>query len=218
MRTRRAALQAVAALGPAAAGQADAVARLLDAPETALDAADALGRIGPAARPAMKRLAKMLESESASGRWAALRAMAQIGGDDAAPAVRVHDPRAAHRPPGRLLQYADLPGAARPRRQGRHSRDAKARPPGNPVLRQATVWAIRPDGPFPWHRNGPFGMPLGDADFARWIYESYVQELGDRLKPAAAALSRKIIDGGAGDVPSWGYELLAASRTTRWPS
>ena len=80
---------------------------------------------------------------------------------------------------------------------------------GNPVLRQATVWAIRPDQRFPWQGDGPLGMPFGDADFARWIYESYVQELGHRLKPAAAALSRKIMDGGAGDVPAWGYELLA---------
>ncbi len=32
--------------------------------------------------------------------------------------------------------------------------------------------------------------------------------MGGRLKPAATALARKIMDGGAGNVPAWGYELL----------
>ncbi|MBE3070916.1 MAG: HEAT repeat domain-containing protein, partial [Planctomycetes bacterium] len=63
--TRVAALQSIATLGPAAAEACDAVTKLLDQPAMAIDAADALGRIGPAARPALKRLAEMLSSETA---------------------------------------------------------------------------------------------------------------------------------------------------------
>ncbi len=81
------ALQAIATLGPAAAQAAGAVTPLLDNPESAIDAADALGRIGSAARPALKRLTEMLSSDQPAVRWAAVRAMSQIGGDEAHPAV-----------------------------------------------------------------------------------------------------------------------------------
>ena len=81
------ALQAISMLGPAAAQAAGAVAPLLDDPALAIDAADALGRIGSAARPAMKRLAQMLSSNQPAIRWAAVRAMSQIGGEEAHPAV-----------------------------------------------------------------------------------------------------------------------------------
>ena len=80
-------LQTISMLGPAAAQAADAVAPLLDDPALAIDAADALGRIGSAARPAMKRLAQMLSADQAAVRWAAVRAMSQIGGEEARPAV-----------------------------------------------------------------------------------------------------------------------------------
>ena len=36
-----------------------------------------------------------------------------------------------------------------------------------------------------------------------------MHELGDHLKPAARALARKIMAGSAGNVPAWGYKLLA---------
>ena len=74
-------------LGPVAGKEAEAVMPLLEEGELAIDAADALGRMGAAARPAMKRLAKMLESEDKGVQWAAVRAMSQIGGKDAYPAV-----------------------------------------------------------------------------------------------------------------------------------
>ena len=72
-------MQAIATLGPVAAKAADAVVPLLDDPQLAVDAADALGRIGPAAKPVPKPLVAMLSSEQAATQWAALRAMAQIG-------------------------------------------------------------------------------------------------------------------------------------------
>ena len=45
------------------------------------------------------------------------------------------------------------------------------------------------------------------------IYESYVHELGARLRPAARLLARKIMDGTAGDVPDWGYKILTCAPT-----
>ena len=77
------------------------------------------------------------------------------------------------------------------------------------MLKEATVWAIEPDKRLPWLNGGPFGMGMGAPDFAQWVYEAYVHELGDNLKPAATALAKKIMAGSAGNVPTWGYELLA---------
>src|SRR5262249_51198999 len=73
----------------------------------------------------------------------------------------------------------------------------------NPVLRQLTKWAIDPGGELPW-ANG-----TGGPNIAQWIVESYVQELGDHLKPVAATLARRIMAASAGEVPPWGYKLLA---------
>jgi hypothetical protein len=49
----------------------------------------------------------------------------------------------------------------------------------------------------------------GGPEFAQWILDAYVQELGDHLKPVARGLAGQIMDGSAGDVPAWGYKLLA---------
>ncbi len=207
VRVRRAALLAIATLGPAA-GALDAVVKLLDTPETALDAAEALGRMGSAARPAVKPLAKLLKSEAVTERWAAVRAISQIGGEDAAPAVEfmVRELRNGVEVDcyNMMIYLALLGPVAKDAIPAIQSARLK-----NPILKPATIWAIEPDKRFPWLNAGGFGMPFGEADFARYIYESYVQELGDRLKPAASALARKIMDGSAGDIPPWGYKLLA---------
>jgi HEAT repeat protein len=199
---RRTALQAIATLGPAAAGAVERVIPLLDQPETAIDAADALGRLGPAARPALKPLARLLAAETIAERWAAVRAMAQIGGDDAAPAVQfmIRELRSSSQVDSyNMLMYLALLGPV--------ARDAipaiQTARLGNPVLRQTTIWAIEPGTNLPW-----LG-PMGDAEFARWILESYVHELGDHLQPVARALAQKIMDGNAGNVPGWAYKLLA---------
>jgi HEAT repeat protein len=205
LRVRRTALQAIATLGPAAAEALDGLIPLVNDPQTAIDAADALGRLGPAARPALKSLTPLLTAEAPAERWAAVRAMAQIGGDGAAPAVEFIIralPRASDVESYNMLIYLALLGPV--------ARDAipaiRTARVGNPVLRQTTIWAIAPGADLPW-----LG-PIGDADFARWILESYVQELGDHLKPAAAGLARKIMAGTAGNVPGWGYKLLARFR------
>jgi HEAT repeat protein len=210
VRVRRVALQAIATLGPPAAGAREPVVKLLDAPETALDAAEALGRMGSAARPANKRLSKMLESNSATVRWAAVRAMSQIGGEDAAPAVQfmIRELRNAQTVDCyNMMIYLSLlgPVAREALPAIRNSRLM------NPFLKNTTGWAIEPDKYLPWLNRGGFGGPGGGGgmDPERYVYESYVQELGDNLKPAAVLLAKKIMDGSAGNVPAWGYKMLA---------
>ena len=202
LRVRRTALQAVATLGPAASKTIDAVADALDDPATATDAADALGRIGPAARPTLKRIAKLFASGPKTQHWAAVRAMSQIGGDDAHPAVEFmirELPRASEYDGYNMLIYLAMLGpvakdALPAIRQSRVK---------NPILRQSTAWAIEPDGRF------PFGFGMGDVDFARYIFESYLRELGDNLKPAAVAMAKKTLDGQTNALPTWAFDLLA---------
>ena len=55
--------------------------------ETKVTTAGSMGRSGPAAQPVPGQLVKMLPSESGAVRWAAVRAMAQIGREEAHPAV-----------------------------------------------------------------------------------------------------------------------------------
>jgi hypothetical protein len=205
-RVRRSALQAIATLGPAAAKARAPVTALLDRPETAIDAADALGRMGPAARPSLKAIARLLSADAPAERWAAVRAMAQIGGDDAAPAVQFmikQLPKANEADGYNMLIYLSLLGPV--------AKDAipaiRTSRVRNPILRQTTTWAIDPTGDLP-SMGGGFGG-FGDADFAQYILEAYVQELSDNLKPAATSLAKKIMTGKAGNVPGWGYKLLA---------
>jgi len=208
VRVRRTALQAIATLGPSASGALEPVVKLLDGPDTAIDAADALGRMGPAARPALKRLAQLLTAEQAGTRWAAVRAMSQVGGEDATPAVQFmirELSSAAEVDCYNMMFYLALLGPVA-RDAIPAIRNSRLR---NPFLRNTTAWAIQPDKSFPWLDRGGFGMAMGDFGPERYVYESYVQELGDHLKPAAVVLARKVMDGSAGNVPPWGYKLLA---------
>lgn len=198
----RTALQAIATLGPAAAATREAVTALLARKETAIDAADALGRLGPAARPSLKALTPLLSSDAPAERWAAVRAMSQIGGPDAAPAVKVlirELPTASEIDGYNMLIYLALLGPVA-KEAIPAVRTSRVR---NPVLRQMTAWALDPGEELPG-----VGF-LGEAEFARYILTAYVQELGDHLKPVAQSLARKIMAGKAGQVPAWGYKLLA---------
>jgi HEAT repeat protein len=198
-------LQALATLGPAAVNARAEVTGLLAKPETAVDAADVLGRMGQGARPSLAALARLLQSEAPAERWAAVRAMSQIGGPDAMPAVKFmmrELPKAGEADGYNMLIYLSLLGPV--------ARDAipavrtcKVR---NPILRQTTVWAIDPTSDLP--AMSGFGA-FGDADFMHYILEAYVRELGDHLKPAAQKLAKNIMAGKAGNVPPWGYKLLA---------
>jgi HEAT repeat protein len=196
---RRCALQAIATLGPAAIRSREGVTALLDRLETAVDAADALGRMGSAARPSMKALASLLENKAPAQQWAAVRAMSQIGGEDAAPAVKFminRLPNAGEADSYNMLIYLSLLGPVA-KDAIPAVRNARIK---NPVLRQMTVWAIDPGTELP---------NMGGPEFAHYILEAYVQELGDHLKPAALTLAKKITAGNAGNVPDLGYKLLA---------
>jgi HEAT repeat protein len=202
VRVRRTSLQALATLGPAAVKTREAVTALLDRPETAVDAADVLGRMGASARPSMKALARLLDTEAPAQQWAAVRAMSQIGGPDAVPAVNFMIkklPKAGEADGYNMLIYLSLLGPV--------AKDAipaiRSSRVRNPILRQTTMWAIDPASEL------PTVGPLEDADFAQYILEAYVQELGDHLKPAALALAKKITTGKAGNVQGWRYKLLA---------
>src|SRR5262249_28791623 len=154
------ALQAIATLGPAAAKARDSVTSLLDQPEIAIDAADALGRMGPTARGSLGSLAKLMASDAPAMRWAAVRAMAQIGGEEARPAVEFmirELPKATEVDGYNMLIYLALVGPV--------AKDAlpavrKARVK-NPVLRQITSWAIDPDAELP---SVPMLGGMGEMD------------------------------------------------------
>lgn len=208
-------LQAIAMLGPAAAKAAVAIEPLLEDAAYSIEAADALGRIGPAAQPAMKTLAKMLNSEQPAARWAAIRAMSQIGGPNAKPAVESMVkalPNATEVDGYNMMIYFAMLGPV--------ATDAapaiRACRIKNPVLPKATLWAIEPEKSLPWQPGGdgrfPMGPPGGGGgdgpDFARLIYEAYVAELGTRLGGTARVLAGKIMNNTAGDVPQWGYRIL----------
>lgn len=205
---RSAALQAIATLGPDAAGALEGVARLLDDPATTASAADALGRIGPAARPALKKLAALLSADQAGVRWAACRAMAQIGGDDARPAVdfMLRELRNPTEFDGyNMMIYLGLLGpVAKDALPVMENLRIKNQP-----LRMIAMWAIEPERRFPWLSNDRSAGMMRDADFARYIFESFLREVGEGFRPAGKALAARIIDGSAGEVPLWGYNMLA---------
>jgi HEAT repeat protein len=224
--TRITALQAISMLGPAASRAREAVVALLDNPDLAADAADALGRIGPAARPVPRQLVKMLSSESSAVRWAAVRAMSQIGGEEARPAVDFMIqalPRASEVEGYNMMIYLALLGpVARDAADVLWNAHIK-----HPVLPSVTRWAISGGTSLPWlggpdgrgggrgpggpgFGGGPGGPGgLGGGDIGSIIYQALVRELGERLRPTAQLLVQKIMDGTAGNVPTWGYEILA---------
>jgi hypothetical protein len=223
---RVAALQAISMLGPAASEAAEAVKSLLDDPELVVDAADALGRIGPAARPAPAQLVKMLSSDQAPVRWAAVRALAQIGGEEAHPTVDFIVralPSASEVDGYNMMIYLALLGPV--------AHDAvdviRSTRIKNPVLPSVTLWAVAGGTSLPWvvdpdgqgADRGPGGPPVGGmpgdfhdgGDFASIVYQACVRELRERLRPTARLLVQKILDGTAGNVPAWGYEILTCA-------
>ena len=199
---RSAALEALATLGPHAAAACEAMVELLDDPKFVCDAADAIGRLGPAARPALKPLATLLQSDDKSVRWAAVRAMVQIGGPEASSAVDfllVEIENARGRDLYNISVYLGILGPvaerAMPALQKARNRDRE--------LCAMALWAIQPEKFFPWQ----WGY-IVDRDMDRWLFESYIREMGARSRPAAKALAAAVIAGTAGRPPSWGYQLL----------
>ena len=235
---RLAALQAVSLLGPIAAAAAPSVVPLLDDQTMCIDAADALGRIGPGARPVPNRLTEMLSSDQEAIQWVAVRAMAQIGGKESHPAVdfiKKKMPGASEINAYNMMIYLSLIGP--------DATDAISTAQNanimHPVLPSATVWAIQANS-YPWENSGgmrgggrggfdgggpggfggggPGGSPggfggggPGGFDLSSTLYEAYIRELGGRLRPLALTLMNRIVDGTAGNIPTWGYKLLACA-------
>jgi HEAT repeat protein len=223
---RHAAVRAVAALGPAASDAATALVPLLDDSTLMIEVADALGRTGPAARPVPKRLVSMLaDDQPPTVRMAALRAMAQIGGPEAHPAVDYiikalpsTDEIGMYNMEIYLSLLGPVASDAIPALQSTRLM--------NPVVPTATLWAIRSNS-LPWRpvtrgRNGfPVGAPPGGGGFGggfgfdlfSTMYLAYFRELGERLRPVALMLLKEIQDGTANDTPLWGYKLLTCAPT-----
>jgi hypothetical protein len=214
---RATALQAIATIGPGAAGACDAVMKLLDDPATACDAADALGRMGPAARPAVKRLVEKLASPAVPMQWAAVRALSQIGGNDAEPAVDyllnvLMNPsdKDGYNSVVYLALLGPVAKKAMPTLETLRIR--------NSALPGLARWAIEPDKRLPWSAStagGGRGFGRGggnpgmrEQNWQRYLFDCLLDEIGDRAKPSAALLAARLLDGTAGNVPSWGYRLL----------
>ncbi len=202
-----AALQALATLGPVAAPARNAVVPLLDQPAYMIDAADALGRMGPHAQPVPPQMAKMLQSDQTAVRWAALRGMSQIGGTDAIPAAQYiarEIGTASEIDAYNMVMYLALIGP--PARAA--AATIKNVPIMNPVLPLATNWAMNCDASLPWQNDALAGF----GDVGNFIFASYVTGLGERLQPAALKLAPLLIAGKAGTpVPEWGYRILNAA-------
>jgi HEAT repeat protein len=206
---RLAALQAISTLGRSAAPAMEAVVKLLDDPQMAADAADALGRMGDAARPALKRMAELLSSQSPALRWAAVRGMSQIGGDDAKPAVdfmvkQLRNPSTVDC--YNMMIYLGLLGPV--------AKDAipamQSAPVMPPPLRTMALWAIDPANRIPWLGGGMgMGMGMGGSDVEKFIFDTFFDELGDRFRPTARILAQRVMAGSAGTLPLWGYKVLA---------
>jgi hypothetical protein len=217
------ALESISMLGPAAVKAVPALTAALSNTTLASDAADALGRIGIAARPAMKDLAKLLASDQAPVRWAAVRGMSQIGGPEAQPAVdfMVHAMPSATEVEGyNMMVYFIMLGP-----------DGKSAAAAlqnfrikNPTLPSVVYWAQNPQT-FPWQAGGGFGGRGGGrgggpggfgggggpGGMNTLAYSSAVHELGSRLANLAPSFANAIMNDTAGDVPIWGYDLLNAA-------
>ncbi len=217
IQTRRAAVRAVATLGPVAAGAASALIPLLNDPGLMIEAADALGRIGPAARPVPARLVAMLGADQPMAvHLAAVRAMSQIGGPEAHPAVDFiikalpsMDEIGEYNSEIFLSMLGPVATDAIPASQSTKLT--------HPVLPSATLWAIKAEG-LPWQTPGAGGRGGfggggmgGGLDLVSTMYVAYFRELGERLKPVAKILLKQIQEGTDNNTPVWGYKLLACA-------
>ena len=179
--TRFAALQAIGTLGPFAVGARDDVAALLENPDYMVDAADALGRMGPRAQPVPPRMIKMLESDQDAVRQAALRGMAQIGGKESLPAAQYIAGKISTMSETDAFNMIELLALMGPVASAPAARIKSIPAVPNFIITDATNWAMNAPSGFPWQSGSTdvFG------DVGRIIYATYVDELGERLRPCA---------------------------------
>ena len=202
---RAAAVDAIGRLKAEALPALDELIKLLDDEKLRLTAAESIGRIGPGASAALPKLAGALGDSDATWQWTAARAMVLIGGEGARPAVPFFVKRLEKAPRGReLYQLTWLLGLMGPLAKDTIPalRDAQRR---DNELASMAIWAIAPEEIYPWQIGYGWDRPCD-----LWLIADYIDRMGDRATPAAAALARRVLDGSAGRVPSWGYHLLAA--------
>jgi HEAT repeat protein len=200
---RRAAIEALGAIGSDAGDAVPALMKALGDPAARCPAAEALGRIGARARPSMAALAEALSDPDERVRWAAARSMALIGGPEAKgvlPFLIQALENARGRDLYNITLYLGILGPvakeAMPALQRARARDHE--------LVDMALWAIQPENRFPWELGY-----TNDRDCDLWLFVAYIRHMGDRAKPAAAALADRLVKDAAGHVPSWGYRLLA---------
>lgn len=203
---RFAALDAIGTLGPVALGAREAVVPLLERAEEMIDAADALGRMGPRAQPVPAALAKMLTSEQVNVRLAALRGMCQIGGKEALPAAEYIAREIGTTAEIDAYNMVELLALLGPIASEPASRIRTVPMPNGMVL-QAANWVINAPSGLPWVGGGADMI----APFADPVYTGFVVELGERLRPCALKLAPRLMAGTAGEVPEWGYKILNAA-------
>ena len=201
-----AALRAIGTLGPVAVAAREAVIPLLDSPEDLIDAADALGRMGIHARPIPPAMSKMLNSDQAAVRAAALRGMCQIGGKEALPAAEYIAQNISDANEIDAFNWTEMMALIGP-----FAREPALRiqsvPMPNPAVLSATNWAINAPGTLPWQ-----GANIDDlGDLFSFVWATYVLELGERIRPCALSLAPQLMNGTAGEVPDWGYKILNAA-------
>ena len=155
---------------------------------------------------------------------AALRAMAQIGGPEAHPAVDFiikalpsQDEIGEYNMEIFLSLLGPIATDAIPASQSTKLT--------HPVLPTATLWAIKDDS-LPWQMQGGGGRGFGGGgggfggggrggglDLVSTMYVAYFHELGERLRPAALILLKEMQEGTDKGTPDWGYKLLACAPT-----
>ena len=202
---RAAAVDAIGRLKPSDAGTVNELVKLLSDPSLRLVSAESLGRVGPAASPALPALAAALKDQDATWQWTAARAMVLIGGEGARAVVPFLIDRTEKAPRSReLYQLTWLLGLLGPLATDAIPALEEAQSRDNELAAMA-VWAITPEQRFPWQIGYRADRPCD-----LWLFADYIDRMGDRATPAAAALATKILSGTAGSVPSWGYHLLTA--------
>jgi HEAT repeat protein len=201
-----AALQAIGTLGPVALGAREAVIPLLSSPDDMIDAADALGRMGPQARPIPPAMTRMLTSNQAAVRMAALRGMSQIGGPEALPAAEYIAKNIGSANEIDAFNMTELLALIGPVARVPASR-IQSVPIPNPAVLSATNWAIYAPAAFPWEDGDIDNL----GDLFSFVWATYVLELGERIRPCALSLAPQLMNGTAGEVPDWGYKILNAA-------
>ena len=179
------ALQSISILGPNAQTATSAVIPLLDDPETAIDAADALGRIGTAAQPAPAAADEDALGRSVPGAWAAVPRDGEDRRARCPPGGGFHGQGDAHGHGGRGIQHDDLLCVLGPGGAGTAPAIMSFQIK-NPVLPSATLWAINPD------RASSLGTSLWEGGAG--TVEGAVDSGGEEAGGAAGAILARAAD------------------------